>query len=157
LRERCDIEGTDPFRGLGPRDSQPEELLISYRDRVASLVMRLAPREVRRVYTPLHGVGGSLVERVVEACAFPAAHVVAANPDPRFPTVAFPNTEEPGVIDLALAQAQEINADLVIANDPDTDRCAIAVVVDGEWRMLSADELGVLPSEETLRRGVHGT
>ena len=136
-----------------------EELLISYLDRVASLVPRLAPREVRWVYTPLHGVGGSLVERVVETCAFPAAHVVAeqANPDPRFPTVAFPNPEEPGAIDLAVAQAQEINADLVIANDPDADRCAIAVIVDGEWRMLSGDELGVLLGEETLRRGVRGT
>jgi phosphomannomutase len=71
--------------------------------------------------------------------------------------VAFPNPEEPGAIDLALAQARQINADLVIANDPDADRCAIAVVVDGEWRMLSGDELGVLLGEDALRRGVRGT
>ena len=136
-----------------------EDLLTAYLARVASLVPRNAPRDLRWVYTPLHGVGGSLVKRAVEACAFPAAHVVAeqANPDPRFPTVAFPNPEEPGAIDLALAQAQEINADLVIANDPDADRCAIAVVVGGEWRMLSGDELGVLLGEDTLRRGVRGT
>ena len=114
---------------------------------------------MRWVYTPLHGVGGSLVERAVAACGFPAAQVVAeqANPDPRFPTVAFPNPEEPGAIDLALAQAREISADLVIANDPDADRCAIAAVVDGEWRMLSGDELGVLLGEDALRRGVRGT
>jgi phosphomannomutase len=80
-----------------------------------------------------------------------------ANPDPRFPTVTFPNPEEPGSIDLALAQAQEIGADLVIANDPDADRCAIAVIVDGKWRMLSGDELGVLLGEDALRRGVRGT
>ncbi len=136
-----------------------EELLTAYLARVASLVPRNAPRDVRWVYTPLHGVGGSLVERAVEDCGFPTAYVVAeqANPDPRFPTVAFPNPEEPGAIDLALAQAQEISADLVIANDPDADRCAIAVVVDGEWRMLSGDELGVLLGEDTLRRGVRGT
>ena len=136
-----------------------EELVTAYLARVASLVPRNAPRDVRWVYTPLHGVGGSLVERAVEACGFPSAHVVAeqANPDPRFPTVAFPNPEEPGAIDLALAQAQEISADLVIANDPDADRCAIAVVVDGEWRMLSGDELGVLLGEDTLRRGIRGT
>ena len=136
-----------------------EELVTAYLARIASLVRRNAPRDVRWVYTPLHGVGGSLVERAVEACGFPSAHVVAeqANPDPRFPTVAFPNPEEPGAIDLALAQAQEISADLVIANDPDADRCAIAVVADGEWRMLSGDELGVLLGEDTLRRGIRGT
>jgi phosphomannomutase len=135
-----------------------EELLTAYLARVASLVPRNAPRDVCWVYTPLHGVGGSLVERAVEDCGFPTAYVVAeqANPDPRFPTVAFPNPEEPGAIDLALAQAQEISADLVIANDPDADRCAIAVIVDGEWRMLSGDELGVLLGEDTLRRGVRG-
>ncbi len=71
--------------------------------------------------------------------------------------MAFPNPEEPGAIDLALARAQEINADLVIANDPDADRCAIAVVVDGKWRMLSGDELGVLLGEDAMRRGVRGT
>jgi len=136
-----------------------EELVTAYLARVAFLVPRNAPRDVRWVYTPLHGVGGSLVERAVEACGFPNAHVVAeqANPDPKFPTVAFPNPEEPGAIDLALAQAQEFSADLVIANDPDADRCAIAVVVDGEWRMLSGDELGVLLGEDTLRRGIRGT
>jgi phosphomannomutase len=136
-----------------------EELLSAYLDRVAGLVRPDAPRQVRWVYTPLHGVGASLVERAVSACGFPSPHVVAeqANPDPRFPTVAFPNPEEPGAIDLALAQAQEIGADLVIANDPDADRCAIAVIVDGEWRMLSGDELGVLLGEDALRRGVRGT
>jgi phosphomannomutase len=136
-----------------------EELPTAYLARVASLVPRSAPRDLRWVYTPLHGVGGSLVEQAVEACGLPAAHVVVeqASPDPTFPTVAFPNPEEPGAIDLALAQARQISADLVIANDPDADRCAIAVVVDGEWRMLSGDELGVLLGEDALRRGVRGT
>jgi phosphomannomutase len=135
------------------------ELLSAYLDRVACLVRRDAPRQVRWVYTPLHGVGASLVERAAKACGFPSPHLVAeqANPDPRFPTVTFPNPEEPGAIDLALAQAQEIGADLVIANDPDADRCAIAAIVDGEWRMLSGDELGVLLGEDALRRGVRGT
>ena len=136
-----------------------EELLSAYLDRVASLVRRDAPRQVRWVYTPLHGVGAAVVERAVSACGFPHPHVVAAqaNPDPRFPTVAFPNPEEPGAIDLALTRAQEIGADLVIANDPDADRCAIAVIVDGKWRMLSGDELGVLLGEDALRHGVRGT
>jgi phosphomannomutase len=136
-----------------------EELVAAYLDRVASLVPPDAPRELRWVYTPLHGVGGSLVTRAVDACRFPPAQVVAeqADPDPRFPTVPFPNPEEPGAIDLALARARQVSADLVIANDPDADRCAAAAIVDGQWRMLRGDELGVLLGEDALRRGVRGT
>jgi len=136
-----------------------EELVAAYLDRIASLVPPAAPRELRWVYTPLHGVGGSLVARAVDACRFPPAHVVAeqANPDPTFPTVPFPNPEEPGPIDLALARARQVSADLVVANDPDADRCAAAAIVDGQWRMLRGDELGVLLGEDALRRGVRGT
>jgi phosphomannomutase len=135
------------------------ELVDAYVDRIASSVPAAAPRQLRWVYTPLHGVGGSLVERVVQASGFPPPEVIPeqADPDPRFPTVAFPNPEEPGAIDLAIARAQQIDADLVIANDPDADRLAAAVVVDRRWRMLRGDELGVLLGEEALRRGVRGT
>jgi phosphomannomutase len=135
------------------------ELVDAYIDRIVGSVPTGEPRQLRWVYTPLHGVGGSLVTRVVAACGFPPAHVVAeqAEPDPRFPTVAFPNPEEPGAIDLALARAQQVDADLVIANDPDADRLAAAVMIDGQWRMLRGDELGVLLGEDALRRGVRGT
>jgi phosphomannomutase len=135
------------------------ELVDAYVDRIASSLPAAAPRQLRWVYTPLHGVGGSLVERVVEASGFPDPEVVPeqAKPDPRFPTVAFPNPEEPGAIDLAIARAQRIDADLVIANDPDADRLAAAVVLDRRWRMLRGDELGVLLGEDALRRGVRGT
>lgn len=135
------------------------ELVDAYVDRIASSVPAAAPRQLRWVYTPLHGVGGSLVERVVQASGFPPPEVVPeqADPDPRFPTVTFPNPEEPGAIDLAIARAQQIDADLVIANDPDADRLAAAVVVDRRWRMLRGDELGVLLGEDALRRGVRGT
>jgi phosphomannomutase len=97
-----------------------DELVDAYLARVAGLVPAEAPRAVDWVYTPLHGVGGSLVERAVAAAGFPAAAVVAeqATPDPDFPTVSFPNPEEPGAIDLALARAEQVGADLVIANDP---------------------------------------
>ena len=136
-----------------------DELVAAYLERIAALVPPEAPSEVRWVYTPLHGVGGSLVERAVAAAGFPAGAVVAeqAAPDPNFPTVSFPNPEEPGAIDLALAQAVETGADLVVANDPDADRCAVATVVDGSWRMLTGDELGALLGEDALRRGVRGT
>jgi phosphomannomutase len=135
------------------------ELVDAYVDRIASSVPAAAPRQLRWVYTPLHGVGGSLVERVVQASGFPPPEVVPeqADPDPRFPTVTFPNPEEPGAIDLAIARAQQIDADLVIANDPDADRLAAAVVLDRRWRMLRGDELGVLLGEDALRRGVLGT
>jgi phosphomannomutase len=127
--------------------------------RVAGLVPTGTPRELSWVYTPMHGVGGSLVHRVVAAGGFPEPHVVPAQaePDPDFPTVPFPNPEEPGAIDLALARARETGADLVVANDPDADRCAAAAVVDGDWRMLTGDELGALLGDDALRRGVQGT
>jgi phosphomannomutase len=136
-----------------------DDLVAAYLERVAALVPLEAPRDVRWVYTPLHGVGGSLVERAVAVAGFPAGAVVTeqAAPDPDFPTVSFPNPEEPGAIDLAMARAIEIGADLVIANDPDADRCAVATVVEGSWRMLSGDELGALLGNDALRRGVRGT
>jgi phosphomannomutase len=152
-RSLDDVPRTQSYEVLGP------ELADAYIDRIASAVPSGAPRQLRWVYTPLHGVGGSLVTRVVAAFGFPPAYVVAeqAEPDPRFPTVAFPNPEEPGAIDLALARAQQVDADLVIANDPDADRLAAAVMIDRQWRMLRGDELGVLLGEDALRRGVRGT
>jgi phosphomannomutase len=99
------------------------------------------------------------VARAIAASGFTAASVVAeqAEPDPAFPTVAFPNPEEPGVLDLAVTQAVRIGADVVVANDPDADRCAVAAPIDGRWRMLNGDELGALLADDALRRGISGT
>lgn len=108
------------------------------------------PGDLRIVYTALHGVGTETLQRVFHAAGFPPPILVQAQaqPDPDFPTVAFPNPEEPGAIDLALATARNVNADLVIANDPDADRCAAAVNDPrGGWRMLRGDELGALLGE----------
>ncbi|VTR77040.1 phospho-sugar mutase [Cellulomonas hominis] len=120
---------------------------------------RAANAALRVVLTPMHGVGGAVAQRVLAEAGFTDVHVVAeqALPDPDFPTVAFPNPEEPGAIDLAIALAQAVQADLVIALDPDADRCGAAVVdlrarmatgagaaaADG-WRMLHGDETGAL-------------
>ena len=135
------------------------ELEQAYLDRVAALVPPEAPRDISWVYTPLHGIGAGVVARAIARTGFAAASVVAeqAAPDPRFPTVAFPNPEEPGAIDLALAKARQVSADLAIANDPDADRCAVAAPLDGSWRMLRGDELGALLGDDALRRGVRGT
>lgn len=147
------VPRSDAFTVVG------EELRTAYLDRLLALVPADAPRDLRWVYTPMHGVGGALVDRLVQRAGFPAPQVVTAQaqPDPGFPTVPFPNPEEPGALDLALAQAVEHRADLVVANDPDADRCAVATVVEGRWRMLTGDELGALLGDDALRRGVQGT
>ncbi|MGW5412108.1 phospho-sugar mutase [Actinomadura geliboluensis] len=123
-----------------------------YLDAVSSL--RLGDdRDVSIVYTPMHGVGRDVLLAAFERAGFPAPAVVPeqAEPDPDFPTVAFPNPEEPGALDLALALAEERRADLVIANDPDADRCAVAVPSPSGWRTLTGDEVGGLLAEHVLR------
>lgn len=135
---------------LGP------EVLDAYLDGVASLMAPSGPRSVTAVYTPLHGVGAGTLRMALARCGFPAAHEVPeqVDPDPTFPTVAFPNPEEPGALDLALARAQAVDADLVIANDPDADRLAVAAPEPrraGRWRPLTGDELGVLLADHLLR------
>jgi phosphomannomutase len=112
---------------------------------------------LRVVYTALHGVAASLALRAIDRAGFPSPHVVAAQaePDPDFPTVAFPNPEEPGALDLALAQAREDGADLVLANDPDGDRLAVAApepATPGAWRVLTGDQVGALIGSYLLER-----
>ena len=142
-------------------DVQPvgDELVDAYVARAASLVPQDAPREVTWVYTALHGVGAATVSAVATATGFPQPRVVQEQnePDPDFPTVPFPNPEEPGALDLALHLAAALTADVVIANDPDADRCAVAAPIDGAWRMLTGDELGALLADDLLGRGVVGT
>ena len=102
--------------------------------------------------TGMHGVGAALTKKVLEEAGFTNVSLVAeqADPDPDFPTVSFPNPEEPGALDLAIAHAAAHGSDLIIAVDPDADRCALAVP-DSEsatgWRQLSGDEIGSLLGE----------
>lgn len=116
-------------------------------------------RDLRIVLTSLHGVGGETMTRIFAEAGFDDVRVVGAQsqPDPDFPTVDFPNPEEPGAMDLALAQAEAEAADLVIANDPDADRCAVAVPgadtgAETGWRMLSGDEVGALLGAHMAKR-----
>lgn len=129
----------------------------SHIDTYVSATSRLAtkPGTLRIVYTAMHGVGTETLEKVFKAAGFPAPILVSeqAQPDPDFPTVKFPNPEEPGAIDLSLVKAREVSADLVIANDPDADRCAAAIKDrDGQWRMLRGDEVGALLGEYMARK-----
>lgn len=135
-----------------------EDLVDHYLDTVAGLAGD-GPRDLSIVYTPLHGVGAEPVLQVLETAGFDAPHVVEAQaePDPDFPTVGFPNPEEPGAMDLALALAAERGADLVVANDPDADRCAAAVPTAQGWRMLRGDEVGVLLAHHLIASGKQGT
>ena len=125
-----------------------DSIVERYVARTAALATK--PGDLKIVYTALHGVGTETLERVFQAAGFSSPILVQAQaqPDPDFPTLAFPNPEEPGAIDLALERALQVGADLVIANDPDADRCAAAVLdpIRG-WRMLRGDELGALLGE----------
>lgn len=135
-----------------------DNLLEDYVDAVVSVVDPQSPRDLRIVHTSLHGVGHGTVHTAFVQAGFTAPVVVdeQAVPDPDFPTVAFPNPEEKGAIDLALARARTVGCDLVIANDPDADRCAAAVLDPalGDWRMLRGDEVGALLGAHIVQRGV---
>lgn len=101
------------------------------------------------VYTAMHGVGWETLSRILDVAGYPAPVPVAEqlHPDSGFPTVAFPNPEEPGAMDLAFETARSVNADLVLANDPDADRLAVAVPdphAPGGWRALTGNQVGLL-------------
>ncbi len=135
-----------------------DEVREAYLERVVQVAAPGGPRDLSIIVTPLHGVGGDTVAEALRRTGFDDVYLVPeqARPDPAFPTVAFPNPEEPGAMDLALAAARDRGADIVIANDPDADRCAVAVPdpsADGGWRMLRGDEVGALLGEHIPSRG----
>lgn len=136
----------------------PESITADYEAAVAGLVDRehFPARDLKIVLTPMHGVGGETAVSVLKAAGFDDVTLVAeqAHPDPDFPTVAFPNPEEPGALDLALAAAAEAGADIVLANDPDADRAAVAALdpATQAWRMLRGDEVGALLGAHTVAR-----
>jgi phosphomannomutase len=142
------IPQSDAYRTLD------DAVLDSYVARAVSLLGN-GPREVSAVYTAMHGVGGEVFMRTVADAGFAAPTKVAAqfDPDGRFPTVNFPNPEEPGAMDLSLADARAQGADVIIANDPDADRCAAGIRHGDDYRMLTGDEVGALLAWWIAERG----
>ena len=149
----ADLPLADPddprISALGP------DVVDAYLDGVAGLRVAPSAAPVRVAYTPMHGVGLDVLRRAFDRAglATPAVVDAQAEPDPDFPTVAFPNPEEPGAMDLLLDAATAEGVDLALANDPDADRLAAAVPTgpDGGWRVLTGDELGLVLADHLLR------
>jgi phosphomannomutase len=162
-----DAEIEAAIREVGPLHAVPlgdpgtvlgEEVVSSYVERASAVVDRDRPKALTIAYTPLHGVGSSVLVEALRRAGFEPPAVVAsqAEPDPDFPTVGFPNPEEPGAMNALLALAGATVADIAIANDPDADRCAVAIPSGQGWRMLRGDEVGILLADHLMRRGVPG-
>ena len=135
-----------------------ENIIEKYVERTKVLAPR--PGDLKIVYTAMHGVGTKTLQRVFHRAGFASLILVEsqAQPDPDFPTLAFPNPEEAGALDLALNTARTFDADLVIANDPDADRCSIAIKErDLTWRALRGDEIGAILGEVMSRAIQKGT
>jgi len=164
----ADAEISAAIEAVGPLSAVPmgteslvthldDKVVEAYVDAVVALGYAPQSRDLRVAYTPLHGVGRDVFLTVFDRAGFPPPQVVAeqGEPDPTFHTVAFPNPEEPGALDLVLADAARVGADLVIANDPDADRLSVAIPdpsTPAGWRPLRGDEIGALLADYLLSR-----
>ena len=135
-----------------------EDIVEKYVERTKVLAPR--PGDLKIVYTAMHGVGTKTLQRVFHRAGFSSLILVEsqAQPDPDFPTLPFPNPEELGALDLALDTARTFDADLLIANDPDADRCSVAIKGrDNTWRALRGDEIGAILGEVMAKSAQSGT
>lgn len=161
----ADRQIAEAISQAGPADEIPlassgwetidEDVIDAYVARATSLIGTGHSSDLKIVHTAMHGVGTEIMTRVLREAGF--ANVIPvpeqADPDPDFPTVSFPNPEEAGALDLAIALAKKVGADIVLANDPDADRCSAAVPTADGWRQLSGDEIGSLLGEQMAKTG----
>jgi phosphomannomutase len=144
-----DLPRSDAYEVAG------EEVVDAYVDATAEVAPAPATAEgMRWVYTAMHGVGWETFARILERAGYPAPVLVTEqiDPDAAFPTVSFPNPEEPGAMDLAFAAAKAAGAEFVLANDPDADRLAVAVPDGDGWRRLTGNEIGLLLGRRAAER-----
>lgn len=130
-----------------------------YVERAISLIEENNPsrNSLRITHTSLHGVGWPVVKEIFERTGYKISPVESQMiPDSNFPTVSFPNPEEPGAMDLAYEVATKNQSDLILANDPDADRLAVAIPVNGKWRMLTGDEVGLILADYCAARASDG-
>lgn len=162
-REIAELMDAAPGARQLPRRATWTSLDDAVVDAYVDDAVRLAPpgpRDLRIAFTPLHGVGGELLQCVLKRGGFGPGTPVREQqePDPLFSTVASPDPEERGTLDLLLRTADDISADLAVALDPDADRCAVAVPrPSGGWRVLSGDEVGCLLGEQVASQRAAGT
>lgn len=127
-----------------------DEVIESYSQRVLEIIGNRGPTQPKIVYTAMHGVGWAYASNLFARAGFTGVNSVSSQqePDGAFPTVAFPNPEEPGALDLAIAEFDRLEADLIIANDPDADRLAVVIRgADGAMRRLTGNEVGLILGE----------
>lgn len=150
--EYSEIPRSDDYHLIG------ESELAAYSSRAISLAPKQTT-DLKICYTPLHGVGWEVSQRIFAALGFENVLVVPAQekPDGNFPTVSFPNPEEKGAMDLAYKLASEQDCEIIIAHDPDADRLAVAVPKEGNWKMLTGDEVGILLAEQVANKASSGT
>jgi phosphomannomutase len=134
----------------------PSSVRSGYLQSVSGLLNKHSARkDIKIVYSAMHGVGASFIKEIfkLSGLAEPEQVLSQQAPDGKFPTVVFPNPEEPGAMDESLATAESHQADLVLVNDPDADRLAVAYKkTDGGYRQLTGDQLGLILGEEMAAR-----
>ena len=163
ISEEIDLVASEETFGSLNKPSEYEVIGDEIREKYLQSVLAVAGTVVKNslkvVYTPLHGVGWATVEPLFARAGSESLITVdqQIQPDGSFPTVAFPNPEEPGALDLAFAIATDYKADLIIANDPDADRVAIALPTDNGWQRLTGDQVGLILADEIAKTASSGT